>query len=151
MADALTVFPLAAADSDRDLRRWLTANGLEIPIGGTVGRGPTLAELGAILTELAYPNDPTDDGFRERQYEDGSWPPFSTLWFKAVPEDECAEALSFRLGPLEGPYEILNRVAKLCGAHVAISHSHTRPVLIDAGTTWEEFSGNLYASNGNAT
>lgn len=144
MADGLTAFPARRASEDPQTAAWLANEGVLLTSDDRGSRGPTLAEVQALLERLGYPYQEGVYGFEERPYPDGTWPPFSELYLALDDPRGRARSIGFRLGPLEGPFQILRLVAEQCGTQVALSHSRSCPTVVRADTGWGDFYRGLY-------
>lgn len=131
MANSMIVVPLTA---DPDLRSWLADRGLAVD-DGSVGVAPSVDLLSVILAELDWPCAPSEsDGWWYANIggRDGRYPPVSDMTMHDG-------GLSFRTGPLFGPWEVSRRVAAACGPQVAIEAGSGTPVLVTAGLGYEDF------------
>ena len=138
MANSLIVFPFPSDDSVPDL---LARQGIvvaDLPDG----LAPTREQAVAALQELDWPfsvseADPSGSWAAEFGGRDGSYPPISEMRF-------ADHTLTFRLGPLFGPWEVVRRVAARCGPQVALEASCARVALVTPTTSYEEFHQRLY-------
>jgi hypothetical protein len=123
-----------ALTDDAELRSWVSEQGLPVD-DATVGVAPSVDLLVRILAELDWPCAPSEsDGrwYANIGGRDGSFPPISDM---ALHDG----SLSFRLGPLFGPWEVLRRVAAVCGPQLAIEASGGSPCLVTATLSFEDF------------
>ena len=132
MANSLIVLPLR--DDTAELMPWLAEQAVTTE-GLPTGVLPTPELLVGILRDLDWPCAPSSSGGRwhaNEQSRAGSWPP--------VQEVELGEdVLTFRLGPLFGPWEICRRAARTCGTLVAVETGGCATVVVTPATTFEEF------------
>ena len=131
MANSMIAVPLTA---DPELRTWVSEQGLPID-DAVVAVAPTAALLVRILAELDWPCEPMEsDGrwYANIGGRDGSFPPISDMTLHDG-------SLSFRLGPLFGPWEVLRRVAAECGPQLAIEAGGGSPCLVTAELIFEDF------------
>ncbi|GAA0896100.1 hypothetical protein [Virgisporangium aurantiacum] len=131
MANSMIVVALTG---DPELRSWVASQGLPVD-DAMVGTAPSVDLLSGILAELDWPCAPAEAGGWWRANidgRDGSYPPVSDMAL----HDGC---LSFRLGPLFGPWEVVRRVAAVCGPQLAVEGGSGSCSVVTAGVSYEDF------------
>jgi hypothetical protein len=129
MANSLIVVPLHG-----EARSYVVSQGLaveDLP-DGTL---PSAELLVAILGQLDWPSSAVDSPsgwFADFHNRDGRYPPISEM---SLADD----SLSFRLGPLFGPWEVCRRVATACGPQVAIEGGGGGVALVTSALSFEDF------------
>jgi hypothetical protein len=131
MANSMIVLALTG---EPELRSWVSGQGLPLD-DAMVGSPPSVDLLLGILAELDWPCAPVESGgwwYANVGRRDGSYPPVSEMALR----DGC---LSFRLGPLLGPWEVVRRVAATCGPQLAIEASGGSCSVVTAGLRYADF------------
>jgi hypothetical protein len=127
----MIVVPLTA---EPQLRAWVAGRGLPVD-DATVGVAPTLDLLIRILEDLDWPCSPIEsDGWWYANVEsrDGRYPPISDMKLHDG-------SLSFRTGPLFGPWAVSQRVAAACGPQLAVEAGSGSIALVTATLSYEDF------------
>jgi hypothetical protein len=131
MANSLIVVPLT---DDPELRSWVQSEGRPVD-DATVGVAPSVDLLVRILAELDWPFAPAEsDGwwYANVDCRDGRYPPISDM---ALHDG----SLSFRIGPLFGPWEVSRRVAAACGVQLAIEGGSGSLAVVTGDLSFEDF------------
>jgi len=131
VANSMIVVPLTA---DPELRSWVAGQGLPVD-DAAVGVAPSVDLLVRILAELDWPCAPSEsDGWWYANVEgrDGRYPPISDM---ALHDG----SLSFRTGPLFGPWDVVRRVAVTCGLQLAIEGGSGSLAVVTADLSYEDF------------
>jgi hypothetical protein len=136
VANSLIVAPL-----DADFREYVRDQGI-VCDGLPDGAVPSTVILSEIFRELRWPFSlalctvsPGKPWWSAGNAEPGPHPPVQEL---TLTEGERGH-LSFRLGPVYGPWEVSWRVARVCGPQVAVEFSGGRAVVVTSDLDYDQF------------
>ena len=146
MADMLAVFPASRLLREAEARDWFEGmRHAAVEEGWREARCPSVDALRGILRDLGWTfseHRSEDSWYAYAEPVEGVWPPFSELTVLHADAPDPERTYSFRLGPLDGPLQVVRSVAVDHGPQVTVTGSYGYPAVVSADSdlhavTWQ--------------